>query len=64
MSADALEAALRAAGIAGTVTAEGVVAVLRVAPDDRVLLDAARRRAAITLASEHGFRSLALEVAD
>jgi hypothetical protein len=64
MSADALEAALRAAGIAGTVTADGVVAVLRVAPDDRVLEDAARRRAAIALASEHGFRSLALEVAD
>lgn len=64
MSAGALESALRAIGIRGTVAAEGAVALLRIEADDTVLVDAALRKAALALASEHGFRNLALEVSD
>lgn len=64
MNAPQLQAALRTLGIEGEITASGVIAILRVAADDRVLAEAETRRAAVALAAEHGFRSLALEVAD
>ena len=64
MSTVALEAALRALGVHGVVTAEGAVATVRVAAEDRTLERPDVRRAALAAAAEHGFRGLALEVAD
>lgn len=64
MNAPALEAALRQIGLSCTVTADGPVALVRVAPDDTALGEPATRRAAVALAAEHGFRNIALEVAD
>lgn len=64
MSTAGLEAALRARGIAATVDADGAVAMLRLHADLPELLDASHRRALVLLAAEHGFRNLALEVAD
>lgn len=64
MSTEALEATLRALGVHGTVSAEGAVAVVRVAGEDRALERPEVRKAALAAAADHGFRGLALEVAD
>lgn len=64
MSIETLQSALRTLGVDGTVTAEGAVAVVRVPAGDRALERPETRRAAVAAAMEHGFRSLALEVAD
>ena len=64
MSAAALEQALTAMGVVCAVTAEGALAVIRAAPGNHALEDEASRREAVRLASVHGFRNIALEVAD
>lgn len=64
MNAVALEAALRALGIEAEILPEGAVAVMRIIAGDAPLNDAATRRALVALAESHGFRNLALEVAD
>ena len=64
MNVRALEAALAAAGIPGVVDADGTVAVLRLPSEDRSIEDPDCRRTAVALATEHGFRTLALEVDD
>lgn len=65
MSADDLAAALAALGLPGHVEARGSFAILTVT--DPVLLaaaaDAGVRARAVALAGEHGFATLALELA-
>ena len=58
----ALADALRAAGIQGRVEARQNLAVLLVG-DSTPLADAELRRRALTLAREHGFTHLAIEMA-
>lgn len=63
MSAPSLETALAALGLAGHVEARGPLAVVTVR-DARPAADPALRAAAVALAAEHGFASLALELDD
>jgi hypothetical protein len=62
LNADALRTGLVALGIDGVVEARGALAVLTVGGDSSALRDPAVRAAAVTLAAEHGFKNLALEV--
>lgn len=64
MSADALQAAMVARGIRAVVSADGAVAVMKVDRDDVSVADPEIRRSLVALALAHGFRNLALDVAD
>lgn len=64
MSAEALREALRMTGIDAEVDADGSVAVLRLVANDIAMEDSERRREVVALAGRHGFRTIALEVAD
>lgn len=64
MSAGELQAALAAQGIRAEVWAEGAVAVMTLDRDDASVADPAVRRSLVALALAHGFRNLALDVAD
>jgi hypothetical protein len=61
-AAERLRAALAALGLDAAVTERDRVAIVA-APVGR-LADEALRRAVVTLAAEHGFRSVALEVGE
>ena len=63
MSVEHLERALAAVGLPGTIEVRGSLAVLRVR-GDVTLDDASTRDAAVSLATEHGFTHLALELPD
>ena len=63
MSATALATALARIGLTGRVEALGPMAVLTVR-DARAAADPGVRAAAVALAAEHGFASLALEMDD
>lgn len=64
MSAEMLRHALASLGLRGTVEARGALAVLSLEGDPSPLSDPDLRARAISLASEHGFTNLALEVSD
>lgn len=64
MSAVALREALLALGLDCEVEAEGAVALVRVPAHERRLESSEVRRAAVRLGAQHGFRNVALEVAD
>ena len=61
-SREALEQALRAAGLACRIEAWDALAVAIPAPGDRRFEDPEIRHRAITIAREHGFSHLALEL--
>lgn len=63
MSETGLHSALAAMGVDGAIRAHGAVAVLLTTNPEQ-LADPAIRDAAIRLAGQHGFRSLAVEYAD
>ncbi|HEU4584529.1 MAG TPA: hypothetical protein VFR95_02220 [Gemmatimonadaceae bacterium] len=64
MSAESLREALAALGLRGGVEARGALAVLSLEGDAAPLRDPSVRARALSLASEHGFTHLALEVTD
>ncbi|HEY9478477.1 MAG TPA: hypothetical protein VIP79_00240 [Gemmatimonadaceae bacterium] len=64
MSAGALRQALAALGLHGTVEARGALAVLSLDSDAAPLRDPELRARVVSIASEHGFTNLALEVSD
>lgn len=65
MSAAALRQALATLGLHGTVEARGALAVLSLDGDDvSPLGDPEFRAKVVSLASEHGFTNLALELGD
>jgi len=64
MSAESLETALRARGIACRVEGLERLALLRPDGPIPVLEEAAARREAVALLREHGFTHLALELVD
>lgn len=59
-----LRHALASLGLRGTVEARGALAVLSLEGDPSPLSDPDLRARAISLASEHGFTNLALELSD
>ena len=61
MSADSLQAQLASLGLAGTLEAQGTLAVLTVR-DARAAGNDAVREQAVALAARHGFTHLALEL--
>ncbi len=63
MSAESLREALAALGLPGRVEARGALAVLSLEGDAAPLRDPGLRARAVSVASEHGFTHLALEVA-
>lgn len=62
MSAESLREALATLGLRGRVEARGALAVLVLEGDAAPLRDPSLRARALSLASEHGFTHLALEV--
>jgi hypothetical protein len=64
LSAEALRQALAALGLHGTVEARGALAVLSLDSETALLSDPDVRARAVSLASEHGFTNLALELSD
>ena len=64
MNAEALRQALASLGLRGTVEARGALAVLSLEGDPLLLSDPDVRARAVSLASEHGFTNLALELRD
>jgi hypothetical protein len=64
MSADALRQALASLGLDGSVEARGALAVLSLDDASLSLSDPDLRARAVSLASEHGFTNLALELRD
>jgi hypothetical protein len=62
MSADALRDALRSIGVDCDVEPHGTLALLRVPRADHGLEDPQRRLEVATLAREHGFAAIALEL--
>lgn len=64
MSTEALRQALAALGLHGTVEARGALAVLSLDGEAVALSDPDVRARAVSLASEHGFTNLALELSD
>jgi hypothetical protein len=62
LSAEALRQALATLGIHGRVEARGALAILSVDGDAAALRDPKLRARAVSVASEHGFTNLALEV--
>lgn len=69
MSAAGLEGALRAIGLDTEIDADGAVAIMRLrcgtaAPEVSALASAETRRMLVSLAADHGFRTLSLELAD
>lgn len=63
VNADALERALAAVGLQGTIEIRGSLAVLKVR-GDVTLADAQLRDVAVRVAADHGFSHLALELFD
>lgn len=64
MNADALEAALHAAGVPCTVEARETLAIVTMDASASPFTDDALRRRALALAHEHGFSHVALELLD
>ena len=64
MSADALRQALASLGLHGSIEARGVLAVLSLDGGSLSLSDPDLRARAVSLAKEHGFTNLALELRD
>ena len=66
MSAASLAGALAAQGVDARVETRDAVAVITVPNGEAAerLRDAARRRAVVALAAQHGFATVALELAD
>ena len=63
-SREALERALRAAGLSCRIEAWDALAVAIPAPGDRSFEDAELRERAVAIARDHGFSHLALEVVE
>jgi hypothetical protein len=63
-SREALEQALRAAGFSCRIEAWDALAVAIPAPGDRRFEDPELRQRAVTIAREHGFSHLALELVE
>lgn len=64
MSAEALRSALAALGLHGSIEARGALAIFTLDGDAAPLRDPDVRAQAVSIASEHGFTNLALEVSD
>jgi hypothetical protein len=64
LSVESLREALAALGLHGSVEARGALAVLSLEGDAAPLRDPSIRARALSIASEHGFTHLALEVTD
>jgi hypothetical protein len=64
LSVESLRVALAALGLHGSVEARGALAVLSLEGDAAPLRDPSIRARALSIASEHGFTHLALEVTD
>lgn len=62
MSEESLREALAALGLRGRVEARGAFAILTLEGDAAPLRDPSLRARALSIASEHGFTHLALEV--
>jgi hypothetical protein len=64
LSAEALRSALAALGLHGTIEARGALAILTLDGDAAPIRDPEVRAKAVSIASEHGFKNLALEVSE
>ncbi len=64
MTASALEAALRAAGVPCGVEGRDTLAIVTMATDASHFVDEGLRRQTLALAREHGFTHVALELLD